>query len=83
MTKQKVARSSPTQKAVHMGDLSNYYHQEVHYTREGQEEVPYNTLKVFRFVKEAFFIPDDFDKDHRVSAPLANKWTNLCGMDHL
>lgn len=46
----------------------SYFPQEVHYSREGQEGVPQNTLKVFRFVKEAFVIPDDFDKNHRVSA---------------
>lgn len=43
-------------------------HQEVQYSREGKskEEVPENTLAVFRFVKKAFVIPNDFEKDHKV-----------------
>lgn len=44
--------------------------QEVQYSREGKskDKVPENTLAVFRFVKEAFVIPNDFEKDHKVSA---------------
>lgn len=42
--------------------------QEVQYSREGTSEakVPENTLAVFRFVQEAFVIPGDIDKDHKV-----------------
>lgn len=40
--------------------------QEVQYSREGEDKVPDNTLEVFRFVKRAFFIPTDFEKDHQV-----------------
>lgn len=42
--------------------------QEVQYSREseGKDEVPEKTLAVFRFVKEAFVIPNDFEKDHKV-----------------
>ncbi|CAM9722665.1 unnamed protein product, partial [Ectocarpus fasciculatus] len=41
--------------------------QEVQYSREGKNKgnVPANTLAVFRFVKEAFFIPNNFEKDHK------------------
>lgn len=43
--------------------------QEVQYSREGKSmgNVPANTLAVFRFVKEAFVIPNNFEKDHKVS----------------
>lgn len=42
--------------------------QEVQYSREGNSKgnVPANTLAVFRFVKEAFVIPNNFEKDHKV-----------------
>lgn len=45
--------------------------QEVQYSREGNKskgEVPEKTLAVFRFVKQAFVIPTDFEKDHKVRA---------------
>ncbi|CAB1103594.1 unnamed protein product [Ectocarpus sp. CCAP 1310/34] len=42
-------------------------HKEVQYSREGNSKgnVPANTLAVFRFVKEAFVIPNNFEKDHK------------------
>ncbi|CBJ32969.1 hypothetical protein Esi_0398_0019 [Ectocarpus siliculosus] len=43
-------------------------HKEVQYSREGKSKgnVPANTLAVFRFVKEAFVIPNNFEKDHKM-----------------
>eukprot|EP00903_Cladosiphon_okamuranus_P018916 g17398.t1 len=44
-------------------------HKEVQYSREGkgkdEDKVPETTLAVFRFVKEAFVVPNDFEKDHK------------------
>lgn len=48
--------------------------QEVQYSREGtsKDRVPENTLAVFRFVKEAFVIPNGIEKDHKVPSELAS-----------
>ncbi|CAN0089056.1 unnamed protein product [Pylaiella littoralis] len=42
-------------------------HKEVQYSREGtsKDKVPKNTLVVFRFVQEAFVIPDNIEKDRK------------------
>lgn len=42
--------------------------QEVQYSRQGasKDKVPENTMAVFRFVQEAFVIPLDIEKDHKV-----------------
>eukprot|EP00752_Nemacystus_decipiens_P011353 g10087.t1 len=42
-------------------------HKEVQYSREGKgkDAVPEKTLAVFRFVKDAFVIPNGFEKDHK------------------
>lgn len=40
--------------------------QEVQYKREGEDEVPEKTMQAYRFVKNAFVIPDNFEKNHKV-----------------
>ncbi|CAN0145213.1 unnamed protein product [Scytosiphon promiscuus] len=63
-------------KSTDNGYVQEAIHKEVQYSPEGKSkhQVPANTLKVFRFVEEAFVIPSDFEKDH--------KFGPLSGMSH-